>query len=82
MNRYVIGIDGMRCGMCEMHIEEVVRKNIKIKKVKASRFKNQLVVITELDLIKEDFLKVFDPTGYKVTSFEKLEAKRSLFGWK
>ena len=66
MNRYVIGIDGMRCGMCEMHIEEVVRKNIKIKKVKASRFKNQLVVITELDLIKEDFLKVFDPTGYKV----------------
>ena len=66
MNRYVIGIDGMRCGMCEMHIEEVLRKNIKIKKVKASRFKNQLVVITELDLIKEDFLKVFDPTGYKV----------------
>lgn len=82
MNKYVIGIDGMRCGMCEMHIEEVVRKNIKIKKAKASRFKNQVVVITELDLIKEDFLKVFDPTGYKVTSFEKLEAKRSLFGWK
>ena len=82
MNKYVIGIDGMRCGMCEMHVEEEVRKNIKIKKVKASRFKNQLVVITELDLNKEDFLKIFDPTGYKVTSFEKLEAKRSLFGWK
>ena len=82
MNKYIIGIDGMRCGMCEMHVEEVVRKNIKIKKAKASRFKNQLVVITELDLIKEDFLKVIDPTGYKITSFEKLEAKHSLFGWK
>lgn len=24
MNKYILGIDGMRCGMCEMHVEETI----------------------------------------------------------
>lgn len=82
MNKYILRIDGMKCGMCEAHVEETIRKNIKLKSVKASHIKNQVVVITELDLTIEDFKKSLDPTGYRLELFEKVEAKKTLFGWR
>ena len=82
MNKYILGIDGMGCGMCEMHVEEAIRKNLNVKKVKASHIKNQLVVITELNLVEEDFKKILDPTGYRITSFERMVAVKKLFGWR
>ena len=50
MYKYVIGIDGMKCGMCESHVQDVIRKSIKVKKVKASHLKNNVIVISDLDL--------------------------------
>ena len=82
MNKYIMGIDGMRCGMCEMHVEEAIRKSIKAKKIKASHFKNNLVVITELELTEEDFKRVLDSTGYTIISFEKTKAIKKFLRWK
>ena len=59
MNKYVLGVNGMQCGMCELHVEEVISKNIKVKKVKASRFKKQVIVFTELNLDKEEEFVVY-----------------------
>ena len=82
MNKYILGIKGMRCGMCEMHVEDAIRKNINAKKAKASHLKNSLIVITELELTLDDFHKLLAQTGYEITSFKKDEAVKSLFGWK
>lgn len=82
MNKYVLAIDGMGCGMCESHVEETIRKNINVIKVKASHLKNNLVVITEENLNEEDFKKMLDPTGYRITSFEKSFVVKKLFGWR
>ena len=82
MNKYVLGVNGMQCGMCELHVEEVISKNIKVKKAKASRFKKQVIVFTELNLDKEDFLRVLEPTGYQLTSFERMVAIKKWFGWR
>lgn len=82
MNKYVLGIDGMRCGMCETHVQDTIRKNINVKSVKASHLKKELVVITEEDLTLDDFHKFLDPTGYRITSFNKGEAIKKLLGWK
>jgi len=82
MNKYILGIDGMRCGMCEAHVEEEVKKNIKAKKVKADRLKKELVIISELELSLDDFHQILDSTGYKITHFRKEEAVKGLFGWK
>ncbi|MCR5348101.1 MAG: hypothetical protein K6E59_00605 [Bacilli bacterium] len=82
MNKYILGIDGMRCGMCEMHVEEAVAKAVPVKKAKASHIKNQLIVITEREMSQMDFENVFAPTGYRVTSFQKTEAVKRLFGWR
>ena len=82
MNKYIIGIDGMRCGMCEAHVNNAIRNNLKVVKSSASHSKNQLMVITELELSIDDFKKVLDPIGYIVTSFDKTEAVKKFLGWK
>ena len=82
MNKYILGIDGMRCGMCEVHVEDTFRKNIKYKKVKASHIKNNVVIISEDDLAQEDFEKILGPTGYKLTSYQKEKAVKKFFSWR
>ena len=82
MNKYILGIDGMKCGMCEMHVEDAIRKAIKVKKVNASHLKNSVVVITEKNLDSFDFENILKPTGYIVTSFERTVAIKKLFGWR
>lgn len=82
MNKYIMVIDGMRCGMCELHVEEAISKKIKVKKAKASHFKNELIVFTELNLTLNDFKNVLNPTGYTITSFKRDVAVRKLFRWR
>ena len=82
MNKYILGIKGMRCGMCEMHVEDQIRNNVLTKKVKASYIKNNLIVITEENLNEEDFHVMLENSGYEIISMTKEEAKKTLFGWK
>ena len=82
MNKYILGIDGMACGMCELHVEEAITKKLKVKKAKASHIKNNLIVIIEDNLSGEDFKKILDPTGYRITSFERTTAVKKLWWWK
>ena len=36
MIKTTLKIDGMMCGMCESHMNDVIRKNFKVKKVTSS----------------------------------------------
>ena len=82
MNKYILGIDGMGCGMCEIHVEEALEKALKCKRIKASHIKNNVIIICEDNLTIEDFKKILNPTGYRVTSFERTVAVKKLFGWR
>ena len=82
MNKYILGIDGMGCGMCEIHVEEAIKKNMKIKKANASHIKNRLVVFSEEGFTLDDFKNALDPTGYRITSFERTVAVRRLWWWR
>lgn len=82
MNKYILGIDGMMCGMCEIHVKDAVVKTLNVKNASASHLKKRLVAFSEDDLSESDFHKALDPTGYRITSFIKEEAHKSLFGWK
>lgn len=82
MNKYILGIDGMMCGACEAHVQNEIRKKLNVKSVKASRLKNQAIIITDIDVSEEKFHEILDPTGYRITSFNEVEATKRLFGWK
>ena len=62
--KYILSVRGMRCGACESHINDVIRKNFDIKKVKSNRHK-KIVEIYSINPLDEEKLKeTIEKTGY------------------
>ena len=61
MVKITIEIEGMRCGMCETHVNDVVRRIDGVKKVNSSHAKGKTEVIAEdgvnIELIREAIAK-------------------------
>ena len=53
MYKYILGIDGMRCGMCEVHVKDIIVKNIETTKVVASHLKKKYKQIVKTTI--EDY---------------------------
>ena len=80
MLKYTLKIDGMMCGMCESHINDVIRKNFIIKKVSSSHKKNNTVILSDSELDEDKLKKVINNTGYNVLNIQKdIFVKRKLF---
>ena len=83
MYKTTLKIDGMMCGMCELHINDTIRKAVPVKKVSSSHTRGEAVVITDEPLDVEAVKAAVHATGYGVQSAasEPYEKKRfSLFG--
>ena len=83
MLKITLEVEGMRCGMCETHVNDVVRRVDGVKKVKSSHAKGRTEVIAEdgtnVGLIKEAIAK----QGYGVGKVEtEPYEKRGLFSRK
>ncbi len=61
---YKVQIDGMMCNMCEAHVNEAVRNNFDVKKVKANHKKNLCEIKTDKELDIEKLKEVIKETGY------------------
>ena len=68
MEKLTVEIDGMSCGMCDAHVNDLVRKNFNVKKVKANHSKGSAEIITEENITQEDLTKALAEMGYKVLS--------------
>ena len=80
MYETTIGVDGMMCDMCEIHIQDKIRKDFDVKKVKASKNKKQAVVISESPLDEQAVKASIEETGYEFTGFSsKPYKKKGLF---
>lgn len=81
MVELTIEVEGMRCGMCESHINDVVRRVDGVKKVSSSHSKNQTVVIAEDIVNTESIANAIKAQGYEVGRIECAPyVKRGLFG--
>lgn len=70
MTQTVLKIEGMACGMCESHINDAIRNNFSVKKVKSSHKKGETVIKSEEPLDAEKLKKVITDTGYTLVSIE------------
>lgn len=82
MTEIVVEIDGMMCGMCESHINDVVRKNFSVKKVSSSHSKGRCVILSEQPLDEDALRAAINATGYEVKGVSSGLApeKHGLFG--
>ena len=82
MYKTTLKIDGMMCGMCEAHINDVIRKNVKdAKKVSSSHTKGISTFESET-LLDEDVLRnAIANTGYELkdVSVEEVQKKKWFF---
>ena len=46
----ILKVQGMMCGMCESHINDVVRKTAQVNKVSSSHTRGETVIVSEQEL--------------------------------
>lgn len=80
MNKITLSIDGMKCGMCESHVNDLIRKNFNIKKIKSSYKKNKTAIVCDDNISVDDVISVITKQGYRVENFHvEPYVKRGLF---
>ena len=70
MVQTTLKVDGMMCGMCESHINDVVRKTAQVSKVSSSHTRGETVIVSEQALDIETLKQAIAATGYTVTGAE------------
>lgn len=82
MEKITVKIEGMMCGMCEAHINDVIRRIYpKAKKLIVSRKRNEASFVSDEPVDEEKLRKTIAETGYTFVSMtsEPYE-KKGLFG--
>ena len=69
MVKTVLKIDGMMCGMCEAHMNDLIRKNFKVKKVTSSAKDGETVIISEAELDIPWAKKQIKDIGYELVDY-------------
>ena len=79
----ILKIDGMMCGMCESHINDVIRSKFSVKKVTSSHSKGKAVVLSEEPLDETVLRAAIHDTGYELQSVRAhpCEKKKGLSGF-
>lgn len=68
MVQTTVKIEGMKCGMCEAHINDAVRSAFRVKKVTSSHTKGETVILSESEIDSQQLRDVIEKTGYRVIS--------------
>ena len=69
MVKTVLKIDGMMCGMCEAHMNDLVRKNFNVKKVTSSAKDGETVIISDAELDIPWAKKQIKDIGYELVDY-------------
>ncbi len=64
MIKVFLNVEGMKCGMCEAHVNDVVRKTTKIKKVKSNHKRKETIIIMENDTDIQKIISSIKSLGY------------------
>ena len=64
----ILKIPDMACSMCEAHINEAIRKEFRVKKVKSSHTKGETLIVSDEPIDQEKLGEVISDTGYTLES--------------
>lgn len=70
MEKTTLKIDGMMCGMCESHINQVIYKQFDVKKVTSSHRKGTTEILSEQPLDQTALALAIAQTGYDLKGIE------------
>lgn len=70
MIKTTLKIDGMMCGMCESHMNDLIRKNFQVKKVTSSAKDGETVIISDHEIDIPWAKKEIKEIGYELVSYK------------
>ena len=70
MVKITLEIEGMSCGMCESHINDMIRRDFRVKKVSSSHRSGTTEIIAEQELDEEALRAAIGQTGYTMISMQ------------
>jgi copper chaperone CopZ len=85
MLKTTLEIDGMMCGMCESHMNDLIRQKFNVKKVSSSHSKGITEIISEESLDEDKLREEIAGIGYTLKSVNTEEYVKKgflLFGRK
>lgn len=81
MKKITVKVEGMMCGMCEAHVNDVVRRNLPVKSVTSNHRRGETVILSAQDISDERIAAAIKESGYDFVSATREEAKSGgLFG--
>ncbi len=78
MYKIIAKVNGMKCGMCEKHVNEAIMSSFKVKKVKSSHESSETIITSKEDIDLDSVKKTIVEAGYEVVDITK-ETVKSLF---
>jgi copper chaperone CopZ len=79
MYKITLKVEGMMCGHCEAHVNDIVRNNFKVKKVSSSHSTNTTEIITDSDIDIERLTELIQADGYTVLSHDTVPYEKKGF---
>lgn len=79
MVKTTLKIEGMMCGMCEAHINDLIRREFKVKKVSSSHINGEAVVVSDAELPFDKLKSAIDAGGYTLTDAKSEEYEKKSF---
>ena len=71
VKKITMKIDGMMCGMCESHVNDAIRSNLNVRKLKTSHSTGLSEFLTN-DVVSDESLKeIIEKTGYRVLDIKR-----------
>ena len=78
MLKIVLEVEGMRCGMCETHVNDVVRRVEGVKKVASSHAKGRAEVIAEDGVDIARIKAAIAAQGYTVGNIQSMACQTGI----
>ena len=66
LKQIVLKIDGMKCGECESHVNDIIRRNFKVKKVSSSHRTGEVKILLKEELNLQEIEEKLMSYGYKI----------------
>ncbi len=63
----IVSVEGMMCSMCESHINDLIRNQFSVRKVRSDRRKNRTVIVSDERPDHGKLKSAIEGMGYTVT---------------
>ena len=69
--RLTVNVDGMHCGMCEANVNDMIRRDFNVKKVRSSHIQGTTVILTDKDIDDSEIEASIGKAGYRALNVKR-----------